>query len=157
MSKVQAGRRYRASRIGPVLAGLALAGSLAGLGCDGCGAKKASLAQVHEAPKKQQVLDRAQAPQLDVLQFIKDFTDDPGNANAKYTGQLFKVVGTVHELSGERVVLHDRLGAVSCQLPPDQASQLTVGQPSAVTGFATPGGGHVAVRLQACELVPTNP
>ncbi|WP_394839882.1 OB-fold putative lipoprotein [Pendulispora rubella] len=129
-------------------------------GCDGCEDKKAGLgaakalaaASAHGAVDK--AFDRAAAPQLDMMEFIKDFTDDPGKANAKYTGQLFKVMGIVREVAGERVVLHDRLGAVVCTLPPEQAGNLIVGQPATVTGFVTPAGGHVAARLQSCELLP---
>jgi len=131
--------------------------------CNGCGDRKADLgaakaqAAASAAVPASQGVDRAAAPQLDVMEFIKDFTDDPGKANAKYTGQLFKVMGVVQELAGERVVLHDRLGAVSCTLPPEQAGSLIVGQPATVTGFVTPAGGHVAARLQSCELLSSRP
>ncbi|WP_394850598.1 OB-fold putative lipoprotein [Pendulispora brunnea] len=129
--------------------------------CDGRADKKAglgatqALAAASAANSAGKAIDRAAAPQLDVMEFIKDFTDDPGKANAKYTGQLFKVVGVVRELAGARVVLHDRSGAVSCTLPPEQAGNLIVGKSATVTGFIAPAGGHVAARLQSCELLPS--
>jgi len=137
-----------------------VASSAAAFGCDGCGRKSggpvgptAEATPSAEVPAKRPMLDRPSAPQLDVLEFIKDFSDDPASANTKYTGQLVRVAGVVHELSGERVILHDQLAAVSCTLPPEQASLLVVDQPATVTGFVSPGGGRVAAQLDSCELM----
>jgi hypothetical protein len=145
------------------IAALVLAASASGCsGCSGCGgAKKEDPKAQAEARAKAEASilaakmaqDRQNAPALGVVEFIQEFTDDPATARAKYEGQMFKVTGTVKELEGARLTIHDRNGAAQCVLPPEQAKILSVGQSATITGLVTPGSGHVAIRLNSCELM----
>ena len=97
--------------------------------------------------------DRQTAPTMDVMTFIQEFTDEPANTRAKYEDQMFKVTGKVHSVEGTRITLHDQSGAAQCVLPPEQATTLSVGEWATVTGLVTAGSGHIAVRLNSCELM----
>jgi hypothetical protein len=97
--------------------------------------------------------DRANAPRIRLEDVISDIQADPTAASTKYDTQMVKIIGKVHEKDGIRILIHDGNGAASCALPPAQLATTAVGQDVTVTGVFQKGGGHVAVRLDSCELV----
>ena len=142
-----------------VVAALALLVGAA-TGCKACGKGSAPTVEDRATIEKAKVAkkffaDRASAPRLDAMQVIEDSQKDPMGGDSKYEGQLYAVVGTVAEIGGGRILIHDRRAAVACPLPADQLAAMTVGEPVTVTGFFGKGGGHVAARLERCEVMVT--
>ena len=133
-------------------------------GCSSCGKSKQQEAQERaakeamlrvEAQKMMQKAsqDRANAPRIHIPDVITEINADPTAATTKYDGQLVKVTGTVAEKSPVSVILHDDNGAATCALPPPQLGRVNVGDKVDVTGYFQKGSGHVAVRLDSCELL----
>lgn len=151
-----------------VHASLVAAAGLAS-GCGGCGKNKedaeaaradaaAELARAEAAKLATKMAqDRRDAEPLGVVEFIQEFTESPGVAREKYEGQMFKVSGEVQRLEGDKITILDRNGAAQCTVPSEQARALSVGESIAVTGLVTVGSGHVAVRLNACEVMEHGP
>lgn len=131
-------------------------------GCGGCNAKKeaqeraAREARVQAEAQKMMAKatqDRATAPRIHIPDVIKEINADPTAASTRYDGQLVKVTGAIAEKDTVHVIIHDDDGAATCALPQPELAKVTVGDKVDVTGYFEKGSGHVAVRLNACQLL----